>query len=393
MSIREKFVFILLLIFFIHGCIYLFFPEQIYTSFWAKYIKYVVFVLYFIVTIKFINWEKFFLVMGIIFSFISLACLSHADVPQAAFQGHLNFFLPFVLLANEYEIPSKVMKKSVVIVTWVALFFSFVEYVFLKEFMIFNNHLNAEGFYRIISIFISSNGAALMFSLFVIYIVTYSKSLNLGLSLLILLCVIAIIFTGSKSPLMLFVLFYGFKYCIPIFLYLKIKRKLFVQLFLCMLIAGIMGCVLTSESVLKLLSLRSYSLGTANVRLEEYVQFGEMVNQHFWAPEIDMIWGSSNITSDSTFLGLWGSFSFWGLILYLLLVVILLVLRSNVSVGKLSFVAAFLLSGFGMKLSFTWPFSYIFFYILAINSVEHTGVVFPEKRKFNNVYKFEKASC
>lgn len=381
MRIREKFVFILLVIFFIHGCIYLFFPEQIYTSFWAKYIKYVVFVVYFVVTIKFINWEKFFLVMGIVFSFIMLAYLSHADVSQGAFQGHLNFFLPFFLLANGYEIPSKLIKKSIIIVAWIALFFSFIEYVFLKEFMIFNNHLDTEGFYRIISIFISSNGAALMFSFFVIYIVTYSKSLNFGLLLLMLLCVIAIIFTGSKSPLMLFVLFYGFKYSIPIFSHLKIKRKLFVQLFLCMIIAGIIGCVLTSESLLELLSLRSYNLGTANVRLEEYAQFGEMLNQHFWAPEIDMVWGSNNITSDSTFLGLWGSFGFWGLILYLLLVIILLVLRRRVSIDKLSFVAAFLLSGFGMKLSFVWPFSYIFFYILAIKSMKHTGTTFLLKKK------------
>ena len=175
MKTKEKIIFLLIVVFFAHGFIYLFFPDKLYESFWGKYIKYVVFVFYFLLTLSYQNWAKFFYVSGIIFSFISLAFFSHAEISVTAIVAQLNFYLPFFLLANNYEIPSRVIKKSVITVAWIAVFFSIVEYFFLKEFMIFNNHLNSEGYYRIISIYISSNGAALMFTLFIICIFTYSR--------------------------------------------------------------------------------------------------------------------------------------------------------------------------------------------------------------------------
>lgn len=73
MKTKEKIIFLLIVVFFAHGFIYLFFPDKLYESFWGKYIKYVVFVFYFLLTLSYLNWAKFFYVSGIIFSFISLA--------------------------------------------------------------------------------------------------------------------------------------------------------------------------------------------------------------------------------------------------------------------------------------------------------------------------------
>lgn len=372
MKTKEKIIFLLIVVFFAHGFIYLFFPDKLYESFWGKYIKYVVFVFYFLLTLSYLNWAKFFYVSGIIFSFISLAFFSHAEISVTAIVGQLNFYLPFFLLANNYEIPSRVIKKSVITVAWIAVFFSIVEYFFLKEFMIFNNHLNSEGYYRIISIYISSNGAALMFTLFIICIFTYFRSMDKKLICLLLLCSIAIIFTGSKSPLMLLALYYGFKYLLPVFLKLRIRLKLFVQLFLITVSACIFYIIITSERLLELLSLRSYSLETPNLRMISYNKFWDMVNQNFLAPEINLpLGGNSSMTSDSTYLGLWGDFGFIGLVFYLMIIAICLLKKRFVSINMFAFILAFLLTGFGMKLSFVWPFSYILFYLLTVRNTNY----------------------
>lgn len=373
MKIRERIILILLICFFTHGFIYLFFPAQIYESFWAKYIKYVVFVLYFVVTAGFINWVRFLSVTGIVISFIFLADLSHTEISFSAIIARLNFFLPFFLLANRYKISSGIIKKGVVIIACTAIFFSIIEYFFLKDFMIFNNHLDRGGYYRVISVFINPNGAALMFSLFIICILKYFEPLKISPVILLILCGLTLIFTGSKSPLMLFVLYYWFKCTLPVLIRLKIKRKLFFKLFFIVCFSGLLYFVLTSDELMKALSLRSYDLTTADMRMGSYNEFWSMINRNFFAPEFNISLGSSDLTSDSAFLGLWGDFGFVGVILYLGIVGYVLFKERNVSIDKFSFVAAFLLTGFGIKIFYIWPLSYIFFYILSQSSAKNSN--------------------
>ena len=366
-EIKEKLVFILLFVFFTHGVLFYFYPSAMYESIWVKYVKYVVFMLYFIVTASNINALKLLIVIFIMMSFVILSNIGHSYVSIDNSVSLLNFYCPFLLLSNNYRLPFDMIKKLVVSIAWFAVIATFVEYNFLQDIMVFNNHLSNEGYYRVISIFFNPNGCGMLFVLFAVFLITFMRPLSFNNVILVSLCAVVIIMAGSKTAF-----FFGFLYCfILMFLKFILKRtislKILTQLFIFFLGVVFLSFILTSPFLSDLFSIREYSSGTVETRSERYTAFASMVGSDFWFPERNMPFATNELTADSSYLALWGDFGFIGLFVYFSVIILFLLYGKKISILKMTFVLALILTAASIRIFHIWPLSYVFFYVLGVD--------------------------
>ena len=367
-KIKEKLIFILLFVFFTHGVFFYFYPGAMYESIWVKYVKYVVFMLYFVVTISNVNALKLLIVSFIMMSFVILSNIGHSYVLTDNYISLLNFYCPFLLLSNNYRLPFNMIKKLVVSVAWFAVIAAFFEYCFLQEIMIFNNHLSNGGYYRVISIFFNPNGCGLLFLLFVIFLVTFMRPLSVKNYILIVLSAIVVVMAGSKTAFL-----FGLAYCsILMFLKFVVKRtisfRILAQLFIFFWGVIFLYLILTSSFLSDLFSIREYQVDTVDTRLERYMKFVSMIEHEFWFPERNMPFATNDLTADSSYLALWGDFGFIGMLIYLSVIILFLLYGKKIFILKMTFILTLILVAASVRIFYTWPLSYVFFYVLSMRT-------------------------
>lgn len=365
---KDKIVFLVLLLFFLHGAFYFLFPERVFdVSFWQlKIVKYVLFVLYFILTIRYVNLLICFFCLLYLILLCVLCEFSHSLVTASFYMGNMNFYLPILLLCNAYKLSDKKVSNIVDLVCISAIIMAIIEYLFLKDIMIFNNQLSNEGngYYRVVSLFVNPNGLGLMMSLFVIYYMEYGNVKHLKKYILLTMCFVTLLFSASKSAILFLIMFYFVKFIVIVFKLGRVKVKnIIIVLFVVSLMAIVFNLDVFRAFLLEY-NIRTYDTGTMDERLIKYMSFIKLVDVNFVFPELKMITGfNGTMTADSSFMQIWADFGFWGMVIYYMS--IFLCLYPSVSVNKLSLVLSFIFISFVVKVTHLWPLSYLLFYILS----------------------------
>ena len=371
---------ILILAFFLHGFLYYFFPEDILNSDSPiKLIKYIIVFLFLIANINKVNFARVY-----IFIFWAVLFLCFYLIANPLVNGKINViaskFLPYLFPATLYLIEPIISKFNfkfyAIFILLITLISGYIEF-YLLEGVFSEFDLKSDGL-RISSIFINPNNAAFVIGLLHYYILNtfnYNKfSSYIFSTFLSINCLVVIIFTGSKTGLVILILnmlIFSWKYLKK---YIKTKAISINSLRFFSLIIGLCFLAFThfvfndlrspfsqfSLSGKGDLKTRDMSIKTGGTRLEQIIDFKNDLNNSFLFPYAHKYrW-----TIDNTYIQFWGDFSFIG---FILLVVYIFWNLYKFFKIKQEYIYPFfiiLISGFSINYLYLWPPAYLFWWYM-----------------------------
>lgn len=365
---------LLIFLFLGHGILYFLYPEAIFDrESPLKWIKYVLLFLFFIFNIKRVKSKNIGIFVLLFIGFFVLLAVSH----QISIFTQESIFIAF-----HYLVPISIMflipvldkikfNKIIEYLIALSILATFLEYFVFKGIFTKYDHSNSAGYVRIVSIFVNPNNAAIIFSLFFIYINENIKTVNSKkylkkIVLLVTIC-FAMYLTGSKTGMVL-ILLYVLMYSV-----LKLrtqgifKRANLYHLFFLLLLAPLILMFTPWENFD--LSTRDLTLETGSVRYTQMLEFfRNATNGSLLTPDFYNI----GATYDLVFLQIWGDFSLIGLLFFIAFLIVIYVkkIRFYRSGAKISFLLL-LISGFSVSFLTIWPVAYIFWYVLFSNRFMH----------------------
>ena len=349
--LKRQYFSVLVLLFLIHGGVYYLEPETIYLeSSPFKLIKYVI-VLIALLYIK-IDAKKFifFIVITSIFLLGALGTGISAVTKQLVL-----YIIPVFVVFIYSEIRSIKTDFVVPVIILVLLVYVIIElFILNKPFYQFDRSGDS---YRVVAGMVNPNNFGVFASLIYSW-VSFNVKNKLKLTLFFLIFFAFIVFSGSKTAIVLFAItnlifilnvYYG---------WLK-QRNLFKllvgSLFLVSLIVTTLILVIQSQS---LFQLRSFSLISLLVRIKDY---GHLITQTIalnplFPGRIEVI----NV--DNIYLHIWSHFGIFSMIAIIFLFVSLFS-KAIYNLEMFTYVLLFCVLGFTTNFLYLWPLGYIFWYL------------------------------
>lgn len=357
---------LLIIVFFTHGIIYFVFPDEIYNiDSPLKLIKYFIcFVIILLNVKKLTNIPPFIL---IVFLQFFLIFISH-DFTLISTTEFLNRILVYlmplttVLISNGIAISS--IKKTTIFIVLISVLSTFLEYFFFRGLFVRYDFSESGGFIRSASIYVNPNNAALVFTLFIIFINERFRNFSYIKFVLIILLILCIILTGSKTPLFLLSL-----YAFVIFLswlrkYETIGKYIPIMFLLLLILLIVILFFLSNQGIFSLnfFNSREFSLETGTIRIEQFNSFIDLVNLgNPYFPN----YNNFQQTYDLSILQIWSDFSLFGVFFFygFCLYKLYSFFRRRDRL-KFSILFVILISSFSLQVFYIWPIAYIFWFII-----------------------------
>jgi len=206
----------LIFLFFSHGLLYFFRPEDLHNlDSPIKWIKYLIVFVAIVVNIKSIKRNRFY--EFVVFSVLTILLLifSHSFSylgGDLLLSRLLSYLAPFSVMLISDQIDKLNLKKTAIYVCIIAIVAAFYEYYFNRGMFKIYDYSTRGGFIRAVSIFINPNNASLFLTFAIIYlneviVVRNYKEFLLKWSLLFL-NLFVIILTSSKTPFFLLAIYF-----------------------------------------------------------------------------------------------------------------------------------------------------------------------------------------
>lgn len=369
---------ILILLFLIHGSLYLIFPQDVYNNNSViKYIKYILLLIMMIINFKKISMLKTYVYL--LFSIVIFIFTYYFNKDYTLIQ-YLTYICPISLLVFKKNFYERLNLYYIVLI--VVILTSSVAYLDFYVLRLFNKWLIGGEEYREVSIFINPNTMSITISILSIYLLYYwdvggKKNVQTISILLILNCMFINILSGSKTGLLLFISMMIFTYLCKVKI-LKMKtliKFIFIVSMMCIFI------IIFDERVISFINsnffegrqVRAFSMESGQIRLYTNSIFIDLVKNNFIFP-----FSKNTIGVDNLYFHLWGTFGIFVLILYLFVNAYILyrtiIMKSYFYTSVILF---FALSGVTTNFLYLWPLAYMYFYIL--------GKFITQTRKMGNI--------
>ena len=367
---KQKLTNILILIFFLHGGLYLIFPELMYVGSWIKYVKY--YTLFGVIVLNFNSIKISGIILyGIILSvFFVLLTISYSG--STTISELIIRILPYAAPASIFLLSDTLKKydwdKLIKIVTYLSIILCFLDFFFFKPLIkdsvsVFSSWRIA-GFYRTVSIYFNPNAAGIMFFLnFYYYLTKMAKHNDLSIKniMICILLIACMILTGSKTPLILIPLSLVSLIVLKNF---KVSRRSFalINKFLISLLVIMFLALLALPFInTDIFTTREIKIETLILRFEQLFSFSDLLSQNFLFPNNNR--AINEMLSDNAYLQLWLDFGFIGFILFFACFLIPLILKRKICVYEFNAIFLILVAGFAMTVFYILS-AYIFWYLI-----------------------------
>jgi len=361
----------LIFLFFAHGLLYVFNPQDIYNaSSPIKLIKYVIILAFFILNVRKLNYSRLLILVlwfiGLFFFHYFSREIGLGVTPKSIALGLMGYSFPMLIIILY---PSLRKFNFIPIASWVLFIASivgYIEFIFLKG--LFEKFSSAG--YRVVSIFVNPNNAGILFAILSFYLLEkgiYKTKLQLIIKAIILVNSIAIIYlTGSKTALAvlaLFFLIHFFRLLVkdPKNSLIIASRFLYLIVFVVLLFLGLFQeKVIDKYSAISLGGdSREMSLKTGQIRIESTIDFFDRVSDNFFYP-----YRSSMMYIDNVYLEMWGDFGFIILFAFVSLNIyfVMLCIQKDM-LFELSLLLVMLILGLSTNFIYIWPLGYIYWFL------------------------------
>ena len=361
----------LIFLFFAHGLLYVFNPQDIYNaSSPIKLIKYVIILAFFILNVRKLNYSRLLILVlwfiGLFFFHYFSREIGLGVTPKSIALGLMGYSFPMLIIVLY---PSLRKFNFIPIASWVLFIASivgYVEFLFLRG--LFEKFSSAG--YRVVSIFVNPNNAGIIFALmtyFVLEKMNFKSKRSQIIKAIVILNGAAIIFlTGSKTALAALTLFLGLHFIKEMIkntneLLLNVGKFFYVlSLIGLSLIAVFEDRVVDKFSALSLGGdSREMSFNTGRIRLQSAIEFFDRVGDNFFYP-----YRSSVMYIDNMYLEMWGDFGLLILLLFLTFNIYLFFRCLKTSaIFEASLLFVILVLGLSTNFIYLWPIGYIYWFL------------------------------
>ena len=365
---------ILILVFFLHGILYYFNPDDLLdNNSPLKLIKYITVLSFLIINVDKINFARIFIFIFWATVFLCFLLVSNPFLNEnisVVASKYLPYLFPATLylvapILNKFNL--KFFSITILIITLVAGYIEF----YLLEGIFTRFDLKNDGL-RISTIFINPNNAGFVIGLlhyFLLKIFNYKKlSAYIFSAIITINCLIVIIFTGSKTGLIILilnVLMFTWKYLKKYLETKKISRSS-LQFFCFLLVLGFLASTSkilfntnnSSETNQGVTKTRDMNAETGGTRLKQIIDFKQDLGESFLFPYAH----KKHWTIDNTYLQFWGDFSFIG---FLFLVFLIAWSFYRIFKFRREYIYPFfliLICGFSLNYLYLWPPAYVFWW-------------------------------
>ena len=348
-----------------------------YEESWIKLLKYFILASFFILEIGSIKMSRLitYVFMVCVFSLLYVFSCSYS----LTFKDFAVKILPYAAPASIFLLFDGLRKcnweKLIRVITYLSIITCFIEYFFFKHLIWYFNFMSTEGFYRAVSIFFNPNNAGVMFFL-MFYYYCFVKMIKHGdisfeNSLICILLMVCIIFTSSKTPLVLVPLSMILFICFKNF---KLSRR-WVSVFqrtiitLCVLAVLTIPIFLISDK--SLFFIREITIETGTQRFDQIIVFFDKLSKNFLYPNYNLPRGE---IVDNTYIQLWIDFGFLGMLLFLACFLMPLIKKRRICLYGFTAILLLLISGLTLNVFYLLPTAYVFWYIIFQESYIHKPI-------------------
>lgn len=368
---RKLVSYILVFIFIAHGAIYYLFPQDLYNEQSPlKLLKYVIVIFLIAINIRYLRSKEIFLYIIILLTgFVFFETSHHPSVGFSAggLKKFMLYMFPLLLIIITPIIDKLKLQKMIFAITLMAVIGAFVEYYFLAGLFSRFDFTNRGGFIRVVSIFVSPNNSGLLLALALIYFYEMpggSKFLRLVMLLLIIL---SIYYTGSKTPLLIIFLYVFFKFLHYTFFIRSLNVKVLIGLGSLVVFSILVSLILSLnliafEANKNESKARSYDSQTAEIRYRQFFDYFDKASVNLIAPDYEDV----ALTYDIAYIQFWSDFGFLGLVSFIVIILPIIyyyrIRHFKIEVQFVIFIL--LLCGFSLSIFTIWPTAYIFWYLV-----------------------------
>lgn len=370
-NLRAIIQIIILFIFFTHGILYYFFPQDYYNlDSNIRWIKYILVVLFAVFSLPDINIKDLFT-----FSIISIVCFllmyaSHDISITLMLNRLITYVAPLTLIFLAPAIQKlQLSEKSIRLLLIITIVSGLLEFfVFRGVFVSLN--FTTEGYVRVATIFFNPNNAGLMFFLLIIFGLSRLTRQNfLYYSILFLLSLVVIFFTGSRTVLVIL--------SISILL-LMANNILKIEYYIKKRIIGIVFFTLIALSLFSFYQVfslenkaeisqntRDLKIDTFSERFDQYILFISKIKKDLLVPD----YFTFDFTYDNAYLQYWSDFSLIGFLFFtFFLIYRFLKIKGQDKVALFGM----LVSGLSINIFYIWPTAYIVYYLLLKKNINQS---------------------
>ena len=361
---KQKIMNVLVLLFLIHGFLYFFSPDQIYSlDSKIRYLKYIIWIVVTFVLILDIK-SRNMLIYFMIAVFLSI--LFYINNVELNIILLANYVIPLSIAFYSKEITKYINIELITKHTYAVMsLFAYLEYFVLNGYF---TRFNVGG-YRVISIFVNPNNFGIMVILLTLSLILNKNALLYYQKLFILInSIFLIIISGSKTAMVIFAIA-----AILIILYKSVGvlfEKSKIRFSYIILSLGLVNTILLSivyyilfgdKSALGTFSnVRNFDLESGSIRIQEYIMFLNRAGHNFISP-----WKNGVLYIDNLYLHVWGSFGIFGIVAFLIINIFLIwrVLNTR-EYSLLLYLVIFLITGLTTNFLYLWPIAYIYWFIV-----------------------------
>jgi len=361
-SIRNRIINYLIILFMIHGFLYFLRPQEIYDlNSPIRYIKYLVLILTLIIILRESSFKKIFIYILVSTTLLVLNII--AVEQNFSFMSIVSYILPLSIFFFHEGLRKNLNIKTIVYWTYiVATFFGYFEFFIMGGVF----YRFASSGYRVISIFVNPNNFALMLTLLSIVIISDRIS-KTKVFVLLINSLLLILLSGSKTGLFIFILVVSLRWIIDLLHLFVAKSKLKKNVLLYIPIIGIslicftLIITLSNKFNLNVLLNQIRSIETMMISLESrFMQYSNFLS----VSNLIFPWKENVNYTDNIYFHLWGTFGFPVVISYVFFNMYLLyktIIKRSFTYFAIMFI--FLISGFSTNIIYLWPLGYIYWYV------------------------------
>lgn len=369
-KLHVNFKYILIFLFFVHGVLYYIFPEDIHnTGSLLKYIKYIIIFIFSIFSISDIKRSNFALFVFLALLLFLLMKINHHSTVEYGelFSRYMSYIAPLSIIFLKDSITKlKIESKGIRLILIITLFFGFIEFFFLEGIFSYLNFSESEGYVRVATIFLNPNNAGLMIFILLSSIVPKGvlKWRDIFIFITLSICSIYVIFyTGSRTAILLIVLYIAFLILYKLRTRIIINSKNFTKIFRLIIfsVPFIFIYLLSKDGIFtsSIGSTRDLGTNSWQDRFNQIDLYCVKISNDFLAPD----YYDFSTTYDNAYIQFWSDFGIWGILL-LVITIFLLFIKNLKETKTKSLVLALLIAGFSVNIFYLWPTTYILWYLL-----------------------------
>lgn len=358
-------------IFFNHGFLYFFRPNEIYDSnSRLKLIKYFLFIIISILCLKKMKIKK---IAMLLLTFGIMTILNYISMGGTFNNNYLILYMiPMLTILNFDGLKSSVNFEKIIKITYIfSSIVAYVEFFFLDG--VFNRF--AVLGYRVISIFVNPNnfGIILPILTFIMYINNFNKHIILFNTLIL------IKLTGSRTGMLLTSLIVAYVFFCDIkkiFKLKKITKNEIYRLYLTVILLFVFIFIILFQQNLILNIVDSLFNSTRDTGQLYIKNDMRLMGLKDTLNNGDLIfpWINGEIPIDNAYINVYGMFSFFGLLFFLIFNIYIIYICFKKNLKEIfTLIFMILISGITTNYLYLWPIGYVYWYLISIVLLERNN--------------------